>query len=84
MRDLRHLFEFTFIGLYFGILIYFFSYFTFSEAHKFLFSISLPLFYFLWGVIHHFFEDRLTREVFFEYLSISIFIFIILFTASSL
>jgi hypothetical protein len=82
MKDLRHLFEYTFIGVYFGLLIFFFSNYSYNPISKVIFSLSLPLFYFLWGVVHHYFEDRLTFGVFMEYLSISIFVFIILITAT--
>jgi hypothetical protein len=44
----------------------------------------LPTFYLLWSIAHHFFEERLNLHIFLEYLSISLFVFIILLTASSL
>lgn len=80
----KHLIEYSFIAIYFGILIYFFQNLGDSFFSKIIFAGALPLFYLLWSVVHHYFEDRLTLSIFLEYLSISLFVFIILLTASTL
>ena len=84
MNYKKHLFEYTFIGIYFGFLLYFFQYLTFSPYSSYIFSASLPAFYLLWSLLHHYFEERLNLNIFLEYLSISLFVFIILITASNL
>lgn len=80
----KHIIEYSFIAIYFGILIYFFQNLGDSFFSKLVFAGALPLFYLLWSVVHHYFEDRLTLHIFLEYLSISLFVFIILLTASTL
>jgi len=80
----KHLIEYIFIFLYFSFLIYFFQNLGSSPNARFIFAASLPTFYLLWAVAHHLFEERLKLHVFLEYLSISLFVFIILLTASNL
>ena len=84
MNYKKHLLEYIFIALYFGFLIYFFEFLQTNSYSKVIFAASLPLFYLVWSVIHHYFEERLTLNIFLEYLSISVFVFIILITASNL
>jgi len=79
-----HYLEYGFIFLYIVGFIIAYRYFTGSYESKLIFSISLPLFYLIWSVLHHYFEGRLNLPIFMEYLSISLFIFIILFTASNI
>ena len=38
------------------------------------------LFYFLWGIVHHKLEDRLTLSIATEYLLISLFVFLLVLT----
>jgi hypothetical protein len=80
----KHLVEYIFIILYFSFLIYFFQNLTSNIYARYIFAASLPTFYLLWAVVHHFYEERLKLHVFLEYLSISLFVFIILLTASNL
>jgi len=80
----KHLIEYIFIFLYFSFLIYFFQNLSSNPNSRFIFAASLPIFYLLWAVAHHFFEERLKFHIFLEYLSISLFIFIILLTASNI
>jgi len=84
MNQLKHPIEFSFLAIYVGVLLYFFEKLGDSFFSKIVFAGALPLFYLLWSVVHHYFEDRLTIHVFLEYLSISLFVFIILLTASTL
>jgi len=84
MNLIKHLIEYSFIALYFGFMIYFFQNLGDSFFSKVVFSGALPVCYLLWSVVHHYFEDRLTLPIFLEYLSISLFVFIILLTASTL
>lgn len=79
-----HLIEFTFIFLYILGFIFSFKNYTGNFESKLIFSLSLPLFYLIWSTLHHYFEGRLNKAIFMEYLSISIFVFIILFTASNI
>jgi hypothetical protein len=80
----KHIIEYSFIALYFAFMIYFFQNLGDSFFSKIIFAGALPVFYLLWSVVHHYFEDRLTFQIFLEYLSISLFVFIILLTASTL
>jgi hypothetical protein len=80
----KHLIEYIFIFLYFSFLIYFFNNLSLNSNARLIFAASLPTFYLLWAVAHHFFEERLKLHVFLEYLSISLFVFIILLTASNI
>lgn len=80
----KHFVEYIFIVLYFGFLIYFFQNLSYIPNSRIIFAASLPIFYLLWSVAHHLFEERLNLHIFLEYLSISLFVFIILLTASSL
>jgi hypothetical protein len=80
----KHLIEYVFIIIYFSFLIYFFQNLGSSPSARYIFAASLPTFYLLWAVAHHLFEERLKLHVFLEYLSISLFVFIILLTASNL
>jgi len=80
----KHLVEYIFIFMYFSFLIYFFNYLGNSNYARYIFAASLPTFYLLWAMAHHMFEERLKLHIFLEYLSISLFVFIILLTASNL
>lgn len=80
----KHLIEFGFILVYVLGFILAFQNYSGEYESKLIFSVTLPLFYLLWSVMHHYFEGRLTKAIFTEYLSISLFIFIILFTATNI
>ena len=41
------------------------------------------IFYAMWGIFHHLIENRLTLEIALEYILISIFVFMLVFTALS-
>lgn len=84
MNFKKHLVEYIFILLYFSFLIFFFQNLSSNPNSRIIFSASLPIFYLLWAVAHHFFEERLKLHIFLEYLSISLFVFIILLTASNI
>jgi hypothetical protein len=80
----KHFIEYIFIILYFSFLIYFFQNLSNVPNARFIFAASLPTFYLVWAVAHHLFEERLKLHIFLEYLSISLFVFIILLTASNI
>ena len=63
------------VGLLFFVLLAFF--FRFNPYIQSLIFFGASIFYALWGIIHHYIEDRLNNAVIAEYLLFSFIVFLL-------
>ena len=68
-----------YLVLFAGLLTlsYIFYTFRYSQTYSLIIAFASSFFYLMWGIIHHALEKRLYKEIVFEYLLISIFIFLL-------
>ncbi|PIS22055.1 hypothetical protein COT50_04035 [candidate division WWE3 bacterium CG08_land_8_20_14_0_20_41_10] len=83
MDKSTHLYHYLF--LVFGLLasLFFFLYFK-NPAYQTVSALAGCVFYSAWGIIHGLLEQRLNKHVAFEYISLSVFVFALLFVSLSL
>jgi len=79
-----HLYHYLFLT--FGLLasFFFFLYFSQNPTYQLLSALAGCVFYSAWGIIHGLLEQRLNKHVAFEYISLSLFVFALLFVSVSL
>jgi len=84
MDKSAHLYHY--LVLIFGLLssFFFFLYFRQNPTYQMLGAFAGCVFYSGWGIIHGLLEQRLNRHVAFEYISLSLFVFAMLFVSISL
>jgi len=79
-----HLYHYLILA--FGLLssFFFFLYFYQNPTYQMVSAFFGCVFYSSWGIIHGLLEQRLNRHVMFEYISLSLFVFAMLFVSISL
>lgn len=85
MKDFeKHIMEY--LGLFVGELLLMLALIYFKNNHfwQILIIFMNSAFYFIWGIMHHKLEGRLTRLIFLEYFLFACFVFLLLFTAINL
>ncbi len=75
-----------YLVLFVGFALFFFLFLLFRYNIYFqnIYIVSIGTFYCAWGILHHYFEDRLTKLVVLEYLSFSTFTIVLLLTVLNL
>ncbi|MFA6982101.1 MAG: hypothetical protein WC243_03715 [Patescibacteria group bacterium] len=79
-----HLTHYAVLFLGLALIVGFLIYFRFDRPIQLMVGAFGALFYVAWGVIHHAFEDRLTKEIVMEYLLFGILAFLMLYFALSI
>lgn len=84
MNDTKHLTHY--FVLITGLLITFVLFLLFRNDpnHQLIIGSAGCLFYALWGIIHGLSEHRLNKHVAFEYISMSLFVFALIYVSLSL
>lgn len=75
-----------YIVLFLGFALFalLFTLFRYNAYFENIFVVSIGIFYCTWGLLHHYFEDRLNRLVILEYLSFTTFTVVLLLTVLNL
>lgn len=75
--------EFTVLLL--GATLFFVLFWVFRHDRITMIKLAgvAAVFYSMWGIFHHLVEDRLSLDIVLEYILISIFVFMLVFTALS-
>jgi len=72
--------------LTFGLLtaLFFFLYFAHNPTYQMMSAAAGCVFYSAWGIMHGLLEQRLNKHVAFEYISLALFVFAMLFVSVTL
>ncbi len=65
----------------FTILVALFYFFRYSYGAKIVISAAMSIYYLVWGMSHHKFHERLTKDIVLEYASFSLLVFVLLLAA---
>jgi len=84
MSKSAHLYHYLLLA--FGLLVSLFFFLNFRQNPTYQMTSALfgCLFYSFWGIMHGFLEQRLTWHIAFEYITLSLFVFSLLFISVSL
>lgn len=75
----KHLIEYLVLALGLALFAGLFVFFRFNKPVLIYISLFGCVFYMLWGIIHHFIEDRLNELLAAEYILVGFLIFLLLF-----
>jgi len=73
----HHFIHFTVLIVGLLLTVFFFDYFSYSFVISSFVLFLGSLFYFVWGIVHHAIEDRVTAKIVLEYFSFSVFVFVL-------
>jgi hypothetical protein len=75
-----------YLVLVFGLLacLFFFLYFRNNPTYQMGCAVAGCVFYSAWGIIHGLLEERMSWHIAFEYITLSLFVFALLFVSISL
>lgn len=83
MRD-HHITHYVVLFLGFALFFLLFVLFRYNVYFENIFVVSVSIFYCTWGLLHHYFENRLSRLVVLEYVSFTTFTVVLLLTVLNL
>ena len=81
MDKSSHLYHYLFLASGLLTSFFFFLYFNQNPVYQMLSALAGCAFYCTWGIIHGLLEQRLNRHIAFEYISLSLFVFAVLFVS---